>query len=313
MGLPIKIKLPNHFLEAEVRCGYAVSEKLKKIWAVELDLLSEFDRVCTKHRINYQVFAGTLLGAVRHKGFIPWDDDVDVVMTRDDYDRLLEVAPEFEFPYYLQTPYTDPIFFSPHARFRNSETTGAIKGQLDIRYNNGIYMDVFVMDGYTESVLGYKIQKKIIHLITGVITSKTRRIIKDEPLWKRIIRLMLRMIFSTASIPWLLHLRDWVVKFNDNNLTKDDRVSLLTHVNWFTERYWLRNGELQESRRYQFENINVLGPVDYDTVLRRPYGEYMNYPPVEERGKWHEGKILFEPDVPYKVFIERHLNGNKIG
>ena len=88
MKLPIKIKLPEHFLEKEVRCGYSVTEKAKKIWAVELDLLAEFDRVCRKHDINYQIFAGTLLGAVRHEGFSPWDDDVDVCLLRGDYEKL---------------------------------------------------------------------------------------------------------------------------------------------------------------------------------------------------------------------------------
>ena len=283
MSLPIKITLPEHFLEPEVRCGYEVSRKLKKIWAVELDLLAEFDRVCTRNGINYQVFAGTLLGAVRHKGFIPWDDDVDVAMTRGDYEKLLEVASEFNSPYFLQTPYNETLFFSTHARFRNSETTGAIKGQLDMRYNNGIYMDVFVLDGYTQSVVGYKIQKKIIQLITGVITSKIGRIVKDEPLWKRMIRMVIEISFSGASILWLLHFRDWVVRFNNDNLTKDDRVSLLTHVNWFTERYWLLKSELQESRRYQFENISVSGPVDYDAVLRTTFKDYMQLPPDNQR------------------------------
>ncbi len=77
MNLPIKLALLENFLNKEIRCGYEVSEKLKKIWAVELDLLAEFDRVCVKHGIKYQVFAGTLLGAVRHKGFIRWDDIIN--------------------------------------------------------------------------------------------------------------------------------------------------------------------------------------------------------------------------------------------
>ena len=76
--LPITTVLPDSFLDEECRCGYNVSSKSKAIWAVEIDLLIHFDEVCKKYNINYCVYAGSLLGAIRHKGFVPWDDDMDV-------------------------------------------------------------------------------------------------------------------------------------------------------------------------------------------------------------------------------------------
>lgn len=82
----------DDFLKEENRDGYIVSPLMKKVWSVELDLLSELDRVCKKYDIKYYAAFGTLLGAVRNKGFIPWDDDIDVCMLRDDYARLKEVA-----------------------------------------------------------------------------------------------------------------------------------------------------------------------------------------------------------------------------
>ena len=84
----IKLSLPEGFLEEEVRCDYTVSKEMKKVWAVELDLLAEFQRVCKLHDIKYSVCGGTLLGAIRHKGFIPWDDDIDVMMMREEYEKL---------------------------------------------------------------------------------------------------------------------------------------------------------------------------------------------------------------------------------
>ena len=175
MSLPIKIKLPEHFLEKEVRCGYEVSEKLKKIWAVELDLLNELLDVCKKHGINVQVFAGTLLGAVRHKGFIPWDDDVDVAMSREDFKKLCAVAPdEFKEPYFFQTALNDRKHFFGFGRLRNCLTTGVIRGHESPDYNNGIYIDVFPLDGFPESQYKSWIQRHIQVLIVKCCTTYGR-------------------------------------------------------------------------------------------------------------------------------------------
>ena len=82
----LNIKLPESFLQEEEREGVVVSAELKKLWAVQLDLLCEFDRVCKKHGLRYILDFGTLLGAIRHKGYIPWDDDQDVSILCEDYD-----------------------------------------------------------------------------------------------------------------------------------------------------------------------------------------------------------------------------------
>ena len=88
----LKIDLPQDFLKEEVRCDYTVSKEMKEIWAVELDLLAEFMRVCDENNIQYYACAGTILGAERHQGYIPWDDDIDVMMMRKEYDKLCAIA-----------------------------------------------------------------------------------------------------------------------------------------------------------------------------------------------------------------------------
>ena len=144
--LPIKIDLPKGFLEEEVRCGYTISAEMKKLWAVELDLLAEFDRVCRKNNLTYYAFCGTLLGAVRHSGFIPWDDDIDVVMFREDFKKLSEVAEEeFQHPYFFQTPFSDPGLVMGGCRLRNSDTTVSNDVEFKRPYKNkGIFIDLFV-------------------------------------------------------------------------------------------------------------------------------------------------------------------------
>ena len=84
----LEIKLPEGFLEEEVIDGVKVDRKTKEIWAVEMDLYFQLRRVCEKYGLKYFADGGTLLGAVRHKGFIPWDDDMDFAMKRDDYEKL---------------------------------------------------------------------------------------------------------------------------------------------------------------------------------------------------------------------------------
>lgn len=147
--LPIKLNIDESFFTEELRCDYAVSSKMKKVWAVELDLLNEFSRVCSAHGLKWFVHAGTMLGAIRHQGFIPWDDDIDVIMPRVDYERLCELGPgEFSHPYFFQNDDTDRFFARPFSRLRNSETTAIFVNDRAYRYpfNQGIFIDIFPMD-----------------------------------------------------------------------------------------------------------------------------------------------------------------------
>lgn len=82
----------NAYFEDEVRDGFFVPSEMKRAWAAELEVLSEIDKICKKHNIQYFADWGTLLAAVRHEGFIPWDDDLDITMKREDYHRFMEIA-----------------------------------------------------------------------------------------------------------------------------------------------------------------------------------------------------------------------------
>ena len=147
----LKIALPERFFANENR-EIPVDNAKKKVWAILLDLLCEFDRVCKENNIQYFLDSGTLLGAVRHGGFIPWDDDVDVVMLRNDYKRLCEIAQsKFAPPYFFQTNSTDPGSARGHAQLRNSETTGILRDEIQdgrplYSFNQGLFVDVFALD-----------------------------------------------------------------------------------------------------------------------------------------------------------------------
>lgn len=162
----LNIKLPTDFLKEEIRCGHTVTSQMKEIWAVELDLLAEFQRVCEKYNIRYFASGGTLLGAVRHQGFIPWDDDLDIEMFREDYNRLCEVGPkEFKKPYVFQNEYTESGSLRGFSKLRNSLTTAIYpeeKQSCYDGYDKGIFIDIFPLDSILDDPMEQARKKKIV-------------------------------------------------------------------------------------------------------------------------------------------------------
>ena len=92
------MEFPSEFFKKEIRCGFEIPEMMKRAWAAELEVLEVIDTICREHNIQYFADWGTLLGAIRHKGFIPWDDDIDICLKRNDYDKLIKILPD-ELPY----------------------------------------------------------------------------------------------------------------------------------------------------------------------------------------------------------------------
>ena len=142
--------------QPEIKSGYLVSGEIKKLWYVQLDLLRKFDEMCKEVGIVYYAQGGTLLGAVRHNGFIPWDDDIDIMMLWDDYKKMLKVAPEyFHDPYFLQSYLTEPEGEPTHSRLRRSDTTGCTRFELECitsdQYNKGIFIDIFPLFNVPDS------------------------------------------------------------------------------------------------------------------------------------------------------------------
>lgn len=183
----LKYPVPESFWEEVTMCDYTVSAEMKRVWAVELDLLQELLRVCRKYNLRIYADGGTLLGAVRHKGFIPWDDDIDMIMLRADYDQLLAHADEFEHPYFLQSVATDPHYTHRHAQLRNSQTAcwSSREPRCIHRFNQGIFVDIFPADNIPMSPRAFnRYYKK-----EGVARQKFRLVSKfinslPEPLYR---------------------------------------------------------------------------------------------------------------------------------
>ena len=291
-------KLVNEELN---RCGYNVTEKLKKIWEIELGLARAFMEVCQKYDIQFFAWAGTMLGAVRHNGFIPWDDDFDFALTRDNFNKLLEHADEFEEPYFLQHALNDRRFFLDYARLRDSTTTGVVTWNMSPEYKGGIYIDIYVLDGMPETALGLnwltvrkKFMRKIFH------TYYLDNVKKDNG-HIGITGALFHLIGSQRSYEeWYKKYCKLLSAYTDNS----SKLTLMTHQRHVIRKYWCDREVVKDLVYMKFEKLEIPVIANYEIVLKNMYGNYMEFPPVEERGAWHNHQIIFDPEMPYKQFFE---------
>lgn len=296
----LKIEVPEGYYEAEVRDGYEVSSLMKKVWAVEMDLLLELDRVCKKYGLTYFVEGGTLLGAVRHKGFIPWDDDMDIVLPRKDYETLLRVGKrEFKHPYFLQSAYSEKTFAKCYAKLRNSLTTGITKYDSNRDFNHGIFIDIF---GY-DSVPDNKIQKALwllqVKLCRALIIGWMYDGKKKYPLPEKIARILAKKITEKAGKLNVYRRLESIITRYDNKMTKN--VGIIGFGCGNKRFIWPRKCS-ETLHNAPFEFIEVPIPDGYDERLRIDFGDYMT--PVKARTE--HGSMTFDVDVPYYEYMEKH-------
>lgn len=304
----INLKLPEQFLEQEIRDGYTVSKEMKEVWAVELDLLNEFIRVCDKHNIKWFADGGTILGAVRHKGMIPWDDDIDVMMLREEYDKLLAIAEhEFKHPYFLQTDQNSRPACRGHLQLRNSQTTGILTYELNLKlkFNQGIFLDIFPIDAIPDDDDDLRRQiKNVSHFKHKVNT------IRDSTYafkinWKQNIFRAARLATRTLYYKLInrkrriIHydkLREQASRAYNNQPTK--RIAKLCLMPIKERRIWQREW-LDETKYLPFEMFTIPVPGNYEAVLDKFYGNWREF----VVGTATHGGIYLDTDKPYTDYI----------
>lgn len=304
--IQLKINVPDHFYDEEVRCGYHVSSKMKKAWAVMLDLLVEFDRVCKKNGIKYFASGGTMLGAIRHKGFIPWDDDIDVMMFRDDYDKLLEVGPrEFLHPYFFQNKLTDPCCVDLISKLRNTETTALLLNEVgtNYNYNRGIFIDIFPLDFIPDD------QKSYNELIRNVEKYKKRMYRKGKelgiftPTQSIISGTIKNFLHKLLSNKRESHLDDYRQAFMDLESAcgkykgqKHGKVAALAFSLNPCDIKSYEDNEVVVPMDFEFIKIPV--GTGYDHALKVKYGDYMTF----KREMSYHSSIFFDTDKSYREY-----------
>ena len=307
--IDLKLDIPKEFLDEEERCGFTVTKKRKEVWAVELDLLNELDRVCKQNNLKYSLDAGTLLGAIRHKGFIPWDDDIDVVMLRNDYNKLCEIANDsFNNPYFFQTEYTDPGSFRRHAQLRNSNTTGILKSELkaNLNINQGIFIDIFPVDTIINDEKKLSDQIKKLKALQSVFLKYIRyklRYQKPENKFKAIGKKIYVNVFKKSltyekALDAYREFEKECAVFNDiKNAKFGSTISFdLESID--------RNKRVLDSWQdisyFDFEFLKLPVTSDYKFVLEHEFGkDYMT--PIKADSE--HGGVIFDTNKSYKDYI----------
>lgn len=304
----LNLDIPKDFYKEEVRCDYKITSEMKKVWAVELDLINELDKICKKHNIKYIADSGTLLGAVRHKGFIPWDDDIDVVMLREDYEKLCNVAEtEFTRPYFFQTNKTDVHYYRGHAQLRNCETTGALENEINVvPFNQGIFIDIFPLDTVPFAAKEFNrwIKEKnkafnklqIFYIAYNTSTKKRENGVKDI---LKILRQHLFKFLCSFSNEHKVFDKYMQVceKYSntDKNFEFVDKVAFrysnkFVHIKkeWYADVLYV-----------DFENIRIPIPANYNEILVAFYGEWKK----PAKAPTAHGSVIFDVDKSYKKYL----------
>lgn len=254
-----------------------------------LDMFSWFHIFCEEHGLRYFAVGGTLLGAVRHQGFIPWDDDIDVGMPRKDFEKLEQlIGNRKNGRYYFETPNTDAKdYFYVYGKIYDTETTLIENQRMPIK--RGIYIDIFPFDGVgetkEESVEFIKsIQKK-----QNLLATRVSGIRKGRALYKNLAVRLAGLIPS-----FIINNKKLLFKINDMCKQKDFETSKYVaniNGNWGLKEITLRT-TVGTPKLYRFEDIEIYGIEDYDTYLTGVYGDWRKIPPKEKQVAVHDNLFI---------------------
>lgn len=304
------LTFPKDYFLGETRNDFYIEPMMKCAWAAQLEVLEVIREICEKHKIQYFAAYGTLLGAVRHKGFIPWDDDVDIMMLRKDYERFWKIAPsELPDDYHIQTPYAVEDYSTAFGRVVNTWTVSYAPEQL-LKYHGCPYIvgvDIFPFDTLPINPELESRQGQIVDILVntfGNYKANPDSILELLPDLEELCDMKFDMTKKLGT--QLLQTIDRISKKYSNTKGK-----FVTHVpgnknanyhfnkKWFEKCVWL-----------PFENITLPAPENYDAVLTKIYGsDYMtpvchithDYPFYKKQAEALE-----------KSLVERVMRGEKL-
>lgn len=260
---------------------------LRKVQLVQLEIAKEIDRVCSENDIKYFLIGGSLLGAVRHKGFIPWDDDLDIGMLREDYDKFIQVASKSMInKYELVDWISDDNYPHPMGKVIKKGTIYKENKRKDVG-NQGIWVDIFPYDNVEEDLKSFKRRTFKLKILRSLIRAKCNyQTWHNEKgiIWSKFIKNLpfraLSIFFSKTNLVKRYEKISTIE--NNKQCKKAFENGTENYQDWCFDKVFFTN-----LRKIDFENYSFCGPEQYDKYLTIAYGDYMKLPPENERENRH--------------------------
>jgi len=270
--------MPQKYKKYTVR--KMTQEELRRMQLIQVELLQEVDRICRKYHISYSVEGGTLLGVVRHKGFIPWDDDVDIAMVRSEYRKFCRAC-EKELnkeKYFFQTHDTDPEYRWGYAKVLKNGTSFVRYGQEHMKMKRGVYVEIFPMDGIPKKPLEKAVFNTLRVCCRKVMYSEAGKVCSKSPAL-RCWYGFLNKIPVDAAFDMLNFLSR---KYDERNA---DYVTCLSFKDcWVKGEPGFKREYYLDTKRGSFEGIEVNIPEKDKELLVTLFGkDYMTPPPEKDR------------------------------
>ncbi|MGN0177624.1 MAG: phosphorylcholine transferase LicD [Methanobrevibacter sp.] len=254
---------------------------LKHLQSLELMILKDFIKICEENDLTYYMYAGSLLGAIRHNGFIPWDDDLDVIMFRDDFEKFKKIFNSPNDKYKLLSIETEKDYFHLLSKLMLNNTKFEEKWVNQVDFNIGINIDIFVLDDLSDNKLKRSFQLKKSFLYNKLlIMSKIK--LDDLPFITKVITHVGYHILNLFRIkPSTINKKclSFLKKYKNPNAEYVFDIS--ANANEYPQIF--RKSDFESIKRIKFEDIEVNVPANYDYILKSLYGDYMQLPPKEDR------------------------------
>lgn len=302
---------PQDYFNGETRDGFYIEEKMKRAWAAQLEVLDEIKRVCAITDTRFFADWGTLLGAVRHHGFIPWDDDMDICMLRPDYMRFLDAAPQYLSEFFeLKSLYNDPTHDIVKARVITGRHINFDRNYLE-RFHGCPYVvgiDIFPIDYIPRDKNMFDEYLRCLKL-----TLQSASSIPQEPPYGEDVRKLLSSLentFSTSFNPENRPFHEIKRLFDELSARYSpddaDEVCSMLHQACDCSYYHIPKEAYQDSIDMPFENTTIPVPVGYDAILKVKYGDgYMT--PLRVNSS-HEYPFYKKQEQSLKEVIEKEFN-----